>query len=123
MNESEFAERIATVRVRFASKLADKIHATDAALQHLAGGGSDAIDAVATVYRRFHDVCGIGATIGFEATGRSARNLDAILIGPFREHRGLSCDELIKLEEELAALRIAARTDTQSMDLDQGLTL
>jgi hypothetical protein len=111
MAESDFAERIATIRARFAAKLTDKIQETDVALPHLTGEGSDAVDAVATAYRRFHDIGGIGATIGFEATGQVARTIDAILIGPFREQRGLSGDELAKLTEGLESLRIAARTE------------
>jgi hypothetical protein len=114
MDESQFAERLAEIRARFAAKLADKIRETNAALPHLAGDGSDAADAVATAYRRFHDMCGIGSTIGFEATGRVARTLDAILIGPFRDQRGLSGGELAKLTEGLESLRIAARTEMKS---------
>jgi len=114
MDESEFADRIAKIRARFAAKLTDKITETDAALAHMTGGGTDAADTVATVYRRFHDVCGMGATIGFEATGRVARTLDTILVGPFRDHRGLSDDELAKVKEGLESLRIVARTELQS---------
>jgi tetraacyldisaccharide-1-P 4'-kinase len=111
MDESQFAERIAQIRARFAAKLVDKLQQTDAALPHLAGDGTDSADAVEAAYRRFHDVCGIGRTIGFEQTGRAARILDAILIGPFRDHRGLSNDELAKLKDGLAALRIVAQTE------------
>lgn len=121
MDESQFAERIAMIRARFAAKLADKIQETDAALPQAAGEGTDAADAVALAYRRFHDVCGIGPTIGFEATGRAARVLDAILVGPFRDHRGLSGDELAKLKEGLESLRIAARSEMQSTDSDREL--
>jgi hypothetical protein len=121
MDESQFVDRIAKIRARFAAKLVDKIEATDTALQHLASEDSGAVDAVATAYRRFHDVCGIGSTIGFEATGRSARILDAILVGPFQEHRGLSGDELVKLKEGLEALRISARTEMQLKDTHREL--
>jgi hypothetical protein len=114
MAESDFAERIAKIRARFAAKLADKIQETDAVLPHLTGDGSDVVDAVATAYRRFHDICGIGETIGFEATGQVARTLDAILIGPFREQRALSGDELVKLTEGLKSIRIAARAEMSS---------
>jgi chemotaxis protein histidine kinase CheA len=114
MAQSDFAERIAMIRARFAAKLADKIQDTDATLAHLTGDGRDAVDAVAATYRRFHDICGIGATIGFEATGQAARAIDAILIGPFREQRALSGDELVKLTEGLVSLRIAARTEMSS---------
>ena len=114
MAQSDFAERIAMIRARFAAKLTDKIQDTDAALAHLTGDGRDAVDAVAATYRRFHDICGIGATIGFEATGQAARAIDAILIGPFREQRALSDDELVKLTEGLVFLRSAVRTEMSS---------
>lgn len=114
MDETQFAERIAKIRARFASKLAEKIQETTAALPHLTDEGSEVVEAVAVTYRRFHELCGIGATIGFEATGQKARALDAILIGPFREHRSLSRDELTKLMAGLEALQEAARTEMQS---------
>jgi tetraacyldisaccharide-1-P 4'-kinase len=121
MDESQFAERIARIRARFAAKLADKIQQTFAALPHMAGDGSDAVEAVATAYRQFHDVCGIGATVGFEATGRLARNLDAVLVDPFRDHRGLSADELVKLKEALESLRFSAQTEMHSTDSNREL--
>jgi len=114
MAQSDFAERIAVIRARFAAKLTDRIQDTDTALAHLTGDGRDAVNQVAAAYRRFHDICGIGTTIGFEATGHAARTIDAILIGPFREQRALSDDELVKLTEGLVSLRIAARTEMPS---------
>ena len=114
IDEAQFLGRIAKIRVRFASELSAKIDVTAIALQNLAGNGPDAIDAVATAYRLFHNVCGIGSTIGFDATGRMARALDAILVCPFRERRGLSADELTRLEEGLISLRIAALAEMQA---------
>jgi hypothetical protein len=116
MDASQFAERIATIRARFAAKLPVKIQDTAAALPHMAGDGSDAVDAVSAAYRRFHDMRGIGPTIGFDATGRMAGILDAILAGPFRDHRGLSGDELARLTEGLEALRVTARTEMKLVD-------
>ena len=121
MDHSRFAERMAKLRARFAVKLADRIKQTDAALPHLTGDESDAVEAVATAYRQFHDVCGIGETVGFEATGRLARNINTILTEPFRDHRGLSEDELARLKEALEALRIVARTEMHSTDSDREL--
>ena len=121
MDHSRFAERMAKLRARFAAKLADKIQQTDAALPHLIGDESDAVEAVATAYRQFHDVCGIGETVGFEATGRLARNINTILTEPFRDHRGLSEHELTRLKEALEALRIVARTEMHSTDSDREL--
>jgi len=116
MDVSQFAGRIAKIRARFATKLADNIQQTDAALPSLAGAGSEAADAVAAAYRRFHDVCGVGATIGFVAIGRLARTLDTILVVAFRDHRGLSGDELAHFKEGLESLRAAAQTEMQSPD-------
>jgi hypothetical protein len=121
MDQSQFDERIAMVRARFASRLAGKIEETEAAAEQLVGDGSDAVVAVATTYRRFHDVCGIGATIGFVATGQCARTLDAILVGPFRDRRGLSEGELSRLKEGLASLRVAALVELESTNSDRGL--
>ena len=119
MSADQFAERIAVVRTRFAFKLAAKIGDTDAALLHLAADADNAVGAVATAYRLFHDVCGIAPTIGFEEIGRAARTLDAVLIGPFRAERGLTADELVKLKQALDALRAAARIDMPSTNTDR----
>jgi hypothetical protein len=116
MSTDQFAERIAAIRVRFASKLATKIEDTDAALPHLAGAGAEVVDAVATIYRRIHDLCGVGPTVGFVETGQAARNIDTILIGPFRAARGLTDDEVARLKAGLDALRAAALIDIQSTD-------
>jgi hypothetical protein len=116
MSADKFAERIAAIRVRFASKLATKIEETDAALPHLIGAGGDVVAAVAITYRRIHDLCGVGPTVGFVETGQAARSLDAILIGPFRAGRGLTDDEAARLKEGLDALRTAALIDIQSTD-------
>jgi hypothetical protein len=42
MDKSRFGERIAKIRARFATKIADKILEIDADLLRLAGDGSDA---------------------------------------------------------------------------------
>jgi hypothetical protein len=114
MSTDQFADRMAAIRARFAAKLTAKIEETNAALPSLAGADGDVIEAVAATYRRIHDLCGVGPTVGFLETGRAARNLDAVLIGPFRAARGLTPDEVAKLKEGLDALRAAAQIDTQS---------
>jgi hypothetical protein len=116
MSADQFAERIAAIRMRFASKLATKIEETNAALPHLAGTSADVVEAVATTYRRIHDLCGVGPTVGFVETGQAARGIDAILIGPFRAARGLTADEVARLKDGLDTLRAAALVDIQSTD-------
>jgi hypothetical protein len=117
--ETQFAARIDKIRARVALKLADRIQQTDAALPQMTGGGNDAVNAVATAYRWFHDVSGIGPTLGFEATGREARMCADILVGPFRAQRGLSTDELTLLTNGLESLRIAALNETHSTESNQ----
>jgi hypothetical protein len=115
MSELAFAERIAAVRGRFIAKFADKLQETDAALPNLAGDEAGAANAVEMTYRRFHDMCGIGPTIGFNAIGESARVLDAILIAPFRSQRGLSLDELARFKEGFETLRASWRIELETI--------
>lgn len=115
MDASQFADRMGLIRKRFSARLPKKIEETEAALPSLAGDRSGAATAVATVYRRFHEVCGIGPTVGFDEVGRIARALvDGVLVKPFRAERGLTIDELEKLKEGLAAFRDAAQIEIHS---------
>jgi hypothetical protein len=114
--ETKFEDSIAKVRVRFISKLADTIQTVDSAFAYLAGDGDEAVAAVASTYRRFHDMAGIGSTIGFDATGRVARTLDVLLAGPFRDRRGLRNDELAELKQGLGALQMAVLMEIQPKD-------
>jgi hypothetical protein len=118
--EAQFAARIDGIRARFALKLARNIQQTDAALRRMTGDGNDAVEAITTAYRWFHDAVGICATIGFEATGRLARSCDAILVEPFRNQRGLSPDELAQLTKSLKSLRITALAETASTEITKG---
>jgi Hpt domain len=119
--EAQFEARIDGVRVRFALKLADRIQRTAAALPRMIENGSGAEDLVANAYRWFHDISGIAPTVGFEATGQSARSCDAVLVGPSRAQRGLSAAELALLTEGLEALRETAQAETQAMELNRRL--
>jgi hypothetical protein len=116
-----FADRMAVIRKRFASKLFVKLTEIDMALPHAVGEGSAVFEAVTTTYRRIHDVCGIAPTVGFTETGRVARTLDAVLIGPFRAERGLTPAEAAVLREGLDALRAAAMHDMQSTITETGV--
>jgi hypothetical protein len=117
--EAQFASRIDMIRARFVLKLADRIQQTDAALSQMADGESHAVDAVATAYRWFHDVSGIGPNLGFEATGLEARSCADILVNPFLTRRGLSPDELASLTDGLESVRIAALRETRPIESNQ----
>jgi hypothetical protein len=109
-----FSERLAAVRNRFALTLEGKIADTVAAVPHLAGDATSAIEAVAESYRRIHGICGVGPSVGFVMTGQAAREVETILLGPFRLKRGLNADEIARLERMLAALTAAAQSEVQT---------
>ena len=113
-DEAQFEVRIEGVRVRFAQKFAGRMQQTAAALPRMTEDESAAIDAVATAYRWLHEVGGIASTIGFAATGQSARSCEAILAGPCRDQRGLSAAEAVTLTEHLEALRLTAQTELRT---------
>jgi hypothetical protein len=116
----DFSGRLAAVRRRFASGLADKIAATYAAIPSLAGDAAGAVAAVAESYRRIHGICGVGASVGFVTTGHAARQVEAVLLPPFRGNRGLNADELARLERGLGALSAAAQTELQTISQNHG---
>ena len=120
--EEQFATRIDKIRVRFAYRLAEKLEQTDAALSQMMhdGGG---VDAIATAYRWFHDVSGIGPTLGFVATGNAARKCADILVDAFRSHRSLLPDELASLNSAFDSLRIEALRETLAPEAIQRSSL
>jgi hypothetical protein len=116
LDSPQFIDRMAQLRDRFAAELGSKIEATDAALPILASDDSRAVIAVAEIYRRFHDMCGVGPIFGFDESGRAARTLvDDNLVGPFRDERRLSAEEIVRLKEGLETFRTAVRLDMQSI--------
>jgi len=112
---SEFEQRLAKVRHRFAGSLTGKINDSVAALPQLSADASDARAEVDTVYRRIHGICGVAPTVGFIATGKAAREAEVALIGPMRARRGLSATESAVLERALDALAKAAELELEMM--------
>jgi hypothetical protein len=117
MAADQFAERLAHVRARFAAKLRDRIAALDASLPSLSGHDATALDTLAIVHRSIHDLCGIGPTIGFAATGQAARQVEQILLKPLRAGRALTDDETSSLRSGIAVLREAATADLTANDM------
>lgn len=109
-----FHDRIEAVRRRFAASLECKLQDAYAQLPVLAGEGAQTIAAVEESYRRMHAICGIGAAVGFVGTGRAAKDVEDVLIGPFRGRRGLAADEVTRLERSLAALAATAAAELVS---------
>jgi hypothetical protein len=113
MEGDPFAEKLAAVRKRFAAKLTGRIAEIDAALPALTGISSDTAGKVYEAHRKVHDLCGLGPTLGFDATGKAARICERVLLQPSRGERGLTEQELAQLKEGLAGLRAAASNDFQ----------
>jgi hypothetical protein len=120
MPADHFEERLVKIRDRFAASLESRIADACEAFPQLFGQESAVIQKVAETYRQLHGICGIGATVGFVATGNAARNAETILLAPFRGKRGLTHGEGEKLQKTLDALRAAARLELQSLDCRAG---
>jgi chemotaxis protein histidine kinase CheA len=114
MSSDLFAERLARVRQRFISSLESKIEDTYAALPKLSGDGRDVTRALEETYRRIHGIVGVGPTVGFAATGKAARTVENVLLGPYRATRGLASTEADALTKALHVLREAARQELQT---------
>jgi hypothetical protein len=119
-NEGQFEARIEAVRKRFAAKFVTRMQQTVVDLPRMTGEGVAPADFVANAYHWLHEICGIASTIGFQSTGLSARSCDTLLVGPYREQRGLSAAELTQLTERLESLRLTAQAELQIADSHRG---
>ena len=114
MARDDFAARLTGVRQRFAAKLPGRLADIDNSLPQLTGQGGEVAAAVYATHRKVHDLCGIGPTLGFDATGRAARVCERVLLRPSRDQRGLTEQEMAHLKEGLVALRAAVQSEIQS---------
>ena len=114
MQLDQYQRRLDGVRQRFASSLESKINDTFAELPSLSGGGPNAFDAVATVYRRIHGLCGLGKAVGFAATGRAAKDVENVLIAAYRGQRGLGAAEMMRFQKALGELAAVAQAELHS---------
>jgi chemotaxis protein histidine kinase CheA len=112
--QDDFNTRIEKVRQRFAFTLEGKIRDTVALLPSLSGEEVDAKDGVTASYRRIHGICGVAATVGFARTGLLARDVEDVLLAPYRAERGLTADEAVRLEKALDELFVAAKSELRS---------
>lgn len=118
MNEDAFADRLARVRRRFVSTLEGRIDDTAAALPKLSKEAPASASAVGEAYRCVHGIVGVGPTVGFPATGRVAHEVEDLLRPAQNERRGLSDEEMSRLQERLADLRAAATGEMQAFYRD-----
>jgi hypothetical protein len=109
----QFTERLAIVRHRFVSTLESKIEDTYVALSAMSGEGVAAITATAETFRRVHGIVGIGPTVGFPSSGRSARLAENVLLPAYQAGRALKPDELQSFKNALSALQAAVQAELQ----------
>jgi len=111
MTTDDFAEHVARVRERFASRLNDKIAASFAALGKMSAGGNDAIETVIAAHRLLHEMYGIAPTLGFNATGKAAGGARTAIREAARAKRAPTPAEIAAFKTELEKLREAAAAD------------
>ncbi len=111
MAADQFDERLAHIRLRFASRLEGKIAAVERAASQFSSGGESMIESAATAHRTVHDLCGVAPTLGFDATGRAARIIEQVLLQALRARRELTTKEAADLRSGLDQLRAAARVE------------
>jgi hypothetical protein len=110
----DFAEHVARVRERFASRLNNKIADSFTALEKMVAGGGDAIETVIVAHRRLHEMYGIAPTLGFEATGKAAGGARTAIREAARAKRAPTPAEIAALKTELEKLREAAAADLRN---------
>jgi len=109
----QFSERLAIVRHRFVSGLESKIEDTYHALPSMQGEKPDAAKATAESFRRIHGIVGVGPTVGFPSSGRTARLAENLLLPAYQAERGLSAEELLNFKKALHTLREAVQAELQ----------
>jgi len=114
-NDRLFNDRLDAVRNKFASSLGSKIEGFCAELPQLSGVGSSAVDAVVSVYRGVHAICGIAGSVGFPETGREAKKVEDTLLDAYRGQRALAGTELMRLDAALGVLAAVAQKELGSV--------
>ena len=110
-----FAERFAAVRLRFAAKLDARINEIEAQIEAAqpASSRGGAPETLAHAHRRAHDLCGVGPTMGFVATGQAARSIEQVLLAAIKAGRALTPEEVARTRAGIAQLRSAASAETR----------
>jgi chemotaxis protein histidine kinase CheA len=115
MYTDRFEMCVTKVRHRFATTLESKIQTTMVSADRMSRGDGGVTEYVADAYRHLHGIYGIGAAVGFAATGEAAHAAEAALLEAYHEQRGLSETEVRSLKRALARLRIVAASELRSM--------
>lgn len=116
-NDRLFNDRLDAVRNKFASALESKINGFGAELPKLTGAGTSAVEAVVSVYRGVHAICGIAGSVGFPQTGREAKKVEDVLLAAYRGQRALAAAELTRLGEALGVLAVVSQKELAQKEL------
>jgi hypothetical protein len=115
MYTDEFEVRLARVRHRFATTLDSKIADAVVLADRMAHSDDDGPRLVADSYRLLHNMCGIGPTVGFAATGEAARVAESTLLQAFHQKCLPAESEIDRLKKALGQLRKAAASELLMM--------
>jgi hypothetical protein len=104
-----YTERVAAVRLRFVANFDTRVGEIETAMpQH---GGEVALETLTEAHRKAHGMCGIGASLGYVETGIAARSIERVLLGAVKAKRVLTDDEIVRVREGIALLRLIAATE------------
>ena len=115
MHADQFEIRLARVRHRFATTLESKIEDAVVSANRMSRSNDGAIKYISESYRNLHGFCGIGPTVGFNATGEAARTAEVTLLQAYRDSRRLTEKEVLSLKKALEHLRVAAASELRLM--------
>lgn len=115
MHADDFEIRVAKVRHRFAATLESKIETAMVSADRMSRGEDDVMKDVSDSYRHLHSIYGVGATVGFAATGEAAHAAEAALMQAFQQKRSLTEGEIFRLKTALAHLRDVAASELRLM--------
>jgi chemotaxis protein histidine kinase CheA len=113
MYNDQFEVRVARVRHRFALALPSKIETTLTATERMSS--NDGVKYISNSYRHLHSIYGVGATVGFAATGEAANAAKTALTLAYHEKRALTEMEVARLKKALAHLRDVAALELRTM--------
>ena len=115
MYTDQFEVRVARVRHRFATTLESKIETAMVSADRMSRADGSVVKYVSDSYRHLHSIYGVGATVGFAATGQAARAAEAALMQAYLEKRGPTETEVRSLKMALARLRDVAASELRLM--------
>jgi hypothetical protein len=103
-----YVDRIADLRRRFATGLDARIDSIETAIPH---SGNVSPDVLEQAHRDAHNLCGIGATLGYFNTGTAARPVEQILLAAVKARRTHTTDESLRLRAAITLLRSTAAAE------------